>query len=198
MLDAARAPLCNLLCSCFQPGSSSPLRRRWGVTRPMPGQPPSAIVVVLPMAQDSGTRDDHRGLSARRRPLRVWLNPEHARHLLQLGYELCWATTWMDEANQWITPVLGLPELPFVDFGDALFHRTPRRGPLEDRPPGGLRRRPPLRLVVTSKARGLPCHTCSFGNPSVTRSEDRQPLASRDDMRRHFTTTASCSCASYY
>lgn len=48
------------------------------------------------------------------------------------------------------------------------------------------------------QARHAACHTCSFGSPSVTRSEDRQPLASRDDMRRHFTTTASCSCTSYY
>ena len=65
------------------------------------------------------------GLSRRRRPLRVWLNPEHGRALLRLDYELCWATTWMAEANRWIAPVLGLPELPFVDFGDALFQERP-------------------------------------------------------------------------
>lgn len=45
--------------------------------------------------------------------------------MLRLGYELCWATTWMDDANRWIAPVLGLPELPFVDFGDALFQERP-------------------------------------------------------------------------
>ncbi|CAG7650960.1 hypothetical protein [Actinacidiphila bryophytorum] len=61
----------------------------------------------------------------RRRPLRVWLNPGHGPALLGLGYELCWATTWMGEANRWISPVLGLPELPFVDFGDALFRERP-------------------------------------------------------------------------
>jgi hypothetical protein len=33
----------------------------------------------------------------------------------------------MDDANRWIAPDLGLPELPFVDFGDAL---------LQDRPDG--------------------------------------------------------------
>ncbi|MEU2132106.1 hypothetical protein [Streptomyces sp. NPDC018352] len=66
-----------------------------------------------------------RGLPVRRRPLRVWLNPEHGRSLLGLDYELCWATTWMDDANRWIAPVLGLPELPFVDFGDALFQERP-------------------------------------------------------------------------
>lgn len=61
----------------------------------------------------------------RRRPLRVWLNPGHGPALLGLGYELCWATTWMSEANRWISPVLGLPELPFVDFADALFRERP-------------------------------------------------------------------------
>ncbi|MGW6413855.1 hypothetical protein [Streptomyces sp. NPDC055055] len=60
-------------------------------------------------------------LSLRRGPLRVWLNPDHGRELLRLGYELCWATTWMAAANRWIAPVVGLPELPFVDFGEALF-----------------------------------------------------------------------------
>ncbi|MCT2590538.1 hypothetical protein LHJ74_11560 [Streptomyces sp. N2-109] len=68
---------------------------------------------------------DEAGLSSRRRPLRVWLNPEHGRILLRLGFELCWATTWMDDANRWIAPVLGLPELPFVDFGDALLQKRP-------------------------------------------------------------------------
>ncbi|MEV0096673.1 hypothetical protein [Streptomyces sp. NPDC050738] len=72
-----------------------------------------------------------------RRPLRVWLNPEHGQALLRLGYELCWATTWMGEANRWIAPVLGLPELPFVDFGDALLQERPdavhwKTGPLVD------------------------------------------------------------------
>lgn len=67
----------------------------------------------------------HEGLSTRMRPLRVWLNPEHGQALLRLGYELVWATTWMHEANRWIAPVIGLPELPFVDFGDALLRERP-------------------------------------------------------------------------
>lgn len=78
----------------------------------------------------------HAGLSARRL-LRVWLNPDHGGALLRLGYEMCWATTWMDHANRWIGPVLGLPELPFVDFGEALFKEHPdgihwKTGPLVD------------------------------------------------------------------
>jgi hypothetical protein len=59
------------------------------------------------------------------RPLRVWLNPQHGPELLRLDLELCWATTWMADANRWIGPVLGLPELPYVDFGDALFRERP-------------------------------------------------------------------------
>ncbi|GAA0397863.1 hypothetical protein [Streptomyces luteireticuli] len=79
----------------------------------------------------------HEGLSTRMRPLRVWLNPEHGRALLRLGYELIWATTWMHEANHWIGPVIGLPELPFVDFGNALLRERPdgvhwKTGPLVD------------------------------------------------------------------
>ncbi|MFD3543749.1 hypothetical protein ACFWUQ_30200 [Streptomyces sp. NPDC058662] len=80
-------------------------------------------------------RADDQGLSSRRRPLRVWLNPAHGRILLQLGFDLCWATTWMDDANRWIAPILGLPELPFVDFGDVLLQERPdgvhwKTGPL--------------------------------------------------------------------
>ncbi|MFI1539488.1 hypothetical protein [Streptomyces anandii] len=92
---------------------------------------------TLTVAQDSGTRQERGGAGARRRTHRVWLNPEHGQRLRGLGYELCWATTWMDDANRWIAPVLGLPELPFVDFGDALLQERPdgvhwKTGPLVD------------------------------------------------------------------
>ncbi|MGW1756904.1 hypothetical protein [Streptomyces mirabilis] len=82
---------------------------------------------TLRVPRDGETSMDHRGLSIRRRPLRVWLNPEHGHALLRLDYELCWATTWMGDANRWLAPVLGLPELPFVEFGDV---------PLQERPDG--------------------------------------------------------------
>ncbi|MFF1446682.1 hypothetical protein ACFVYF_00720 [Streptomyces sp. NPDC058274] len=59
------------------------------------------------------------------RPLRVWLHPDHGRMLLGLGFDLCWATTWMDAANRWIAPVIGLPELPYVDFTGGLFAERP-------------------------------------------------------------------------
>lgn len=55
-----------------------------------------------------------------RKPLRVWLNPSHGPALVKLaadtGLTLAWATTWQFEANRLIGPVLGLPELPVVDF----------------------------------------------------------------------------------
>ncbi len=55
------------------------------------------------------------------RPLRVWLAPEHGPQLLALAEEfdaeLVWATTWMHDANTMIGPVIGLPELPVIDYG---------------------------------------------------------------------------------
>ncbi|MFB6717592.1 MULTISPECIES: hypothetical protein [unclassified Streptomyces] len=51
-------------------------------------------------------------------PLPVLLNPDHGRALLGLAdrFELVWATTWKDEANEWIGPHLGLPPLPYIDW----------------------------------------------------------------------------------
>ncbi|WP_112272315.1 HAD domain-containing protein [Lentzea terrae] len=55
------------------------------------------------------------------RPLRVWLDPSHGPWLLSLaaatGADLVWATTWEHEANEFIGPRLGLPELEWIDFG---------------------------------------------------------------------------------
>ncbi|MBM9622638.1 HAD domain-containing protein [Streptomyces zhihengii] len=61
------------------------------------------------------------------KPLRVWLHPGHGAELLKLTrwYELVWATTWKDEANTWIGPRIGLPELPFVDW-PQMHGRAPR------------------------------------------------------------------------
>jgi hypothetical protein len=89
-----------------------------------PEQRPAGYT-TLRVPQDGRASDETRALSSRHRPLRVWLTPEHGRDLLRLDYELCWATTWMADANRWIAPVLGLPELPFVDFGDALLQERP-------------------------------------------------------------------------
>ena len=50
--------------------------------------------------------------------LPVLLNPAHGAELLALTdrYTLVWATTWEDEANEWIGPHLGLPPLPYIDW----------------------------------------------------------------------------------
>ena len=49
---------------------------------------------------------------------RLWLNPAHGPSLLDLaestGAELAWASYWCDNANEWISPRVGLPQLPFV------------------------------------------------------------------------------------
>ncbi|MEU1349891.1 HAD domain-containing protein [Streptomyces sp. NPDC005776] len=60
--------------------------------------------------------------------LPVLLNPEHGGELLALAgrYELIWATTWKDEANEWIGPRLGLPALPYIDWPQM--HGSPPDG----------------------------------------------------------------------
>ena len=49
------------------------------------------------------------------------------RRLAELGCELVWATTWMDDANAALAPWLGLPPLPVVDWPDE--GAEPRFGP---------------------------------------------------------------------
>jgi hypothetical protein len=53
--------------------------------------------------------------------LRVWLNPAHGAMLVDFagrrGMELVWCTTWEHDANVMIGPVIGLPELPVIEWG---------------------------------------------------------------------------------
>lgn len=58
------------------------------------------------------------------KPLRVWLNPDHGPALATLPFDLVWATTWEQEANDYIGPVLGLPKLPIITWS------TPRATPM--------------------------------------------------------------------
>ncbi|TDD83396.1 HAD domain-containing protein [Actinomadura rubrisoli] len=48
----------------------------------------------------------------------VRINPEHGDWLRELAdrFDLVWATTWEAHANRYIGPLLGLPELPHVEF----------------------------------------------------------------------------------
>ncbi|QXJ26054.1 hypothetical protein AGRA3207_007642 [Actinomadura graeca] len=49
---------------------------------------------------------------------RLWLDPGHGPSLLELaestGAELAWASYWCHNANEWIGPRIGLPDLPYV------------------------------------------------------------------------------------
>ncbi|MGW0927335.1 HAD domain-containing protein [Streptomyces sp. NPDC002644] len=47
-------------------------------------------------------------------PLLGRLDAALGPRLLSLGCELVWATTWLDEANEVLAPLLGLPALPVV------------------------------------------------------------------------------------
>jgi hypothetical protein len=52
-------------------------------------------------------------------PLLDRLDPEDGQRLLALGCELVWATTWMSDANEVVSPLLGLPALPVVEWPDG-------------------------------------------------------------------------------
>lgn len=106
--QAAGAPLLFLdVDGPLNPYAAQPERRPAGYT-----------TIRVPFGRDEGPL-------GRARMLRVWLNPAHGPALLGLGCALVWATTWMDDANRWIAPVLDLPRLPFVDFGEALLRERP-------------------------------------------------------------------------
>jgi hypothetical protein len=63
------------------------------------------------------------GWEHEKHPLRVWLCPEHGpmlrRFAEQQDLEMVWATTWEHDANRMISPRIGLPELPVIEFGHA-------------------------------------------------------------------------------
>ena len=52
------------------------------------------------------------------KPLKVRLRASDGFRLSTLGCDIIWATTWEDEANEWIGPHIGLPKLPFIDWID--------------------------------------------------------------------------------
>jgi hypothetical protein len=69
--------------------------------------------VLIPFrARDLSSGDDDGN------PLLNRLDPDDGPRLLSLGWPLVWATTWMDDANDVISPRLGLPRLPVVDWPD--------------------------------------------------------------------------------
>ena len=56
----------------------------------------------------------------------VSLNPDHGSWLLAFAdrMTLTWATLWEHDANRLIAPIVGLPELPVIEFKDALSSRA--------------------------------------------------------------------------
>lgn len=52
---------------------------------------------------------------------RLWLNPAHGPMLLTLAdrVELAWCTAWRENANRFIGPMIGLPELPVVPLPEG-------------------------------------------------------------------------------
>ncbi|MFG3042752.1 hypothetical protein ACGFYZ_38225 [Streptomyces sp. NPDC048330] len=52
-------------------------------------------------------------------PLLARLDPAQGPRLAALPYELVWATTWEADANAWVAPRLGLPELPVLPWTDG-------------------------------------------------------------------------------
>ncbi|MGW0433383.1 HAD domain-containing protein [Micromonospora sp. NPDC003197] len=70
------------------------------------GRTRTSVGSVVPPLSDTG------------KPLLDRLDPDDGRRLLALGGQLVWATTWMAEANEVISPRLGLPHLPVVEWSD--------------------------------------------------------------------------------
>ncbi|WP_329441151.1 HAD domain-containing protein [Streptomyces sp. NBC_01426] len=51
-------------------------------------------------------------------PLLARLDPALGARLTALRCDLVWATTWMDDANEYVAPRIGLPDLPVVAWPD--------------------------------------------------------------------------------
>ncbi|TYK43116.1 HAD domain-containing protein [Actinomadura decatromicini] len=52
-------------------------------------------------------------------PLVSRINPQHGKRLMEFDCDLVWATSWRDDANEYIAPRLGLPRLSMVTWPDA-------------------------------------------------------------------------------
>lgn len=49
-------------------------------------------------------------------PLLTRIDPAHGPRLAALPCEVVWATTWMADANEYIAPLIGLPQLAVVTW----------------------------------------------------------------------------------
>lgn len=111
------------------------------------------LIPIGASPESAGDRADRLGRDDRRLPLRFRhlisgnpllnrLDPEHGQWLAALPCDLVWATTWMAEANEVISPLIGLPELPVVDWPD-----------IGDQPPPGVHWKTP---AIVAWASGRP------------------------------------------
>jgi hypothetical protein len=52
-------------------------------------------------------------------PLLARIDPKHGPQLMALRCDLVWATAWMNDANECISPRIGLPQLPVVIWPES-------------------------------------------------------------------------------
>jgi hypothetical protein len=81
----------------------------------LPGRPRAAATDA------SGNPPDASG-----NPLLARLDPGIGSRLTALGRQLVWATTWMEEANEVVSPRIGLPRLPLVQWPASYADEGPR------------------------------------------------------------------------
>lgn len=63
-------------------------------------------------------RTAHDATTSRGEVFPVLMRASDGPRLLETGCELIWATTWEDDANKAIGPLIGLPELPVINWKD--------------------------------------------------------------------------------
>jgi hypothetical protein len=131
------------------------------------------------------------------KPLRVWLDPAHGPALEALPFDLVWATTWEEEANTFIAPVLGLPQLPHIAWAtprgrpeDGVFWKTPEIVAwAEGRPsPGSTTRSPrptgPGWASVTAAPRSCTGSIRAAVSPATTSPHSRRGRPVRTEVPR--------------
>ncbi|GHH90682.1 HAD domain-containing protein [Streptomyces capillispiralis] len=80
---------------------------------------------LIPFGLSSG-RPQAAATDASGNPLLTRLDPGLGSRLTALGCHLVWATTWMEEANEIVSPRIGLPRLPLVEWPATHADEGPR------------------------------------------------------------------------